>query len=83
MQDGNLVADRLVVAKDRDSKFSAAFDAVFAATDISSRVGPASGDEVGVPAQQGSRRDEPEPAELRGQQSADTGRARSHRVRVR
>ena len=33
---------------------------------LSSRVGPAAGDEVGVPAQQGSRGHQPQPAQLGG-----------------
>jgi hypothetical protein len=37
---------------------------------LSSRVGPAAGDELGVPAQQGSRGDEPNPAQRGGEQSA-------------
>ena len=37
---------------------------------LSSRVGPAVGDELGVPAQQGSRGDEPNPAQRGGEQSA-------------
>ena len=36
----------------------------------SMREGPPAGDELGVPAQQGSGRHEPQPAQLRGQQSA-------------
>ena len=40
------------------------------AAGLSSRVGPAAGDEVGVPAQQGSGRHEPQPAQTRGQQPA-------------
>ena len=44
---------------------------------LSSRVGPASGHEVGVPAQQGPRRDEPEPAQLRGQQPAERAEERA------
>ena len=33
-------------------------------------VGPTAGNEVGVPAQQGPRRDKPQPAQVRGQQLA-------------
>jgi hypothetical protein len=40
-------------------------------------VGPAAGDEVGVPAQQGPRRDKPQPAQLRGQQPAQRADKRS------
>jgi hypothetical protein len=49
-----------------------AFDrTLFAAiSGLSPWIGPAAGDEVGVPAQQGSGGDEPQPPQIRGQQSA-------------
>ena len=40
------------------------------AAGLASRVGPAAGDELGVPTQQGSRRHQPNPAQTRGQQPA-------------
>ena len=48
---------------------------------LSSWVGPAAGDEVGVPAQQGSGRDEPQPAQLGGQQPAQRAEERRGRPR--
>ena len=44
---------------------------------LASRVGPAAGDEAGVPAQQGSRRHQPQPAQLRGQQPAQRAEERA------
>jgi hypothetical protein len=40
-------------------------------------VGPAAGNEVGVPAQQSPRRDKPQPAQVRGQQLAQRAEKRS------
>jgi hypothetical protein len=46
-------------------------------------VGPAVGDEVGVSAQQGSERDEPQPAQQRGQQFAQRAEDCAGRLKVR